>query len=410
MSSFSQFLMMIFTLSSACWTPLCIAQEYGIHDPCLIKQGDTYVLFSTGGLLPMRRSSDLMNWQRGGDALSEIPLWAKQIVPESKGCWAPDIAFFDGEYHLYYSISTFGKNRSCIGLATNVTLDPADPRYVWQDQGEVIRSRPMIDDFNAIDPNIVLDSDGQPWMSFGSFWNGIYLTQLDLVTGKPAGPLSHIAGRNRGPIEAPFIVHHEKFFYLFVSFDFCCKGVGSTYKIMVGRSERVEGPYMDHQGRSLVDGGGTLLLASHENTRGPGHNAVLTDNGRDWLVHHAYDATRKGRSMLQVRPLLWSDAGWPLAGEPDLSTDEGTLPNWAGTWEFWIDYEQQQPLTLISNGQVESQVGATWKPVGTQLELSFPTVDQFLQTTKCHVDPEGRWFVGRDPAGRILRGVRRLAP
>lgn len=403
----------------ACWLILALsisdlaisriyAQEVGVHDPSLIKQGDTYVLFSTGGKIPIRRSSDLTTWQRGADALPEIPAWATEIVPEHKGCWAPDIAYFDGEYHLYYSVSTFGKNRSCIGLATNVTLDSADPGYAWKDQGEVIRSRPMIDDYNAIDPHIVLSADGQPWMSFGSFWNGIYLSRLDLTTGKPIGQLIHIAGRNRGAIEAPFIVRHEKFYYLFVSFDFCCKGVDSTYKIMVGRSERVEGPYVDHQGRSLVDGGGTLLLASHQNVRGPGHNAVLTDNGRDWLVHHAYDATRQGRPMLQVRPLLWSDNGWPLAGEPDLTTvATGEIPDLAGTWDYWIDYDPQTALTLTSTGQIETHTGATWKLAGTQLELNIPEEDQSVRTTKCHVGPLGRWFVGRDSTGHILRGVRR---
>ncbi len=387
--------------------PAVMGQEVGVHDPCLIKQGDTYVLFSTGGKLPIRRSLDLVTWERGGDVLAEIPAWAREIVPETKGCWAPDIAFFDGEYHLYYSVSTFGKNLSCIGLTTNVTLDPADPRYAWKDQGEVIRSRPNIDDFNAIDPNVVLDAQGQPWMSLGSFWNGLYLTRLDLITGKPVGPLTHIAGRHRGAIEAPFIVRHETYYYLFVSFDVCCKGVDSTYKIMVGRSARVDGPYVDSQGQPLVEGGGTLVLAGHDSIRGPGHNAVLADTGRDWLVHHAYDTTRRGRPILQVRPLLWSDDGWPLAGEPDVSLPQPTPADLTGTWDCWIDYVPQEALILATDGTITKRKEATWRVTGSRIELTFPTPTSVTHTTSCHIGPQGQWFVGRDSQGRIWRGIRR---
>ena len=381
-----------------------LAQERGIHDPCLIREGDTYVLFSTGGRIPMRRSRDLVTWTLTGDSLQEIPAWAKTAVPETRGLWAPDISFFNDRYHLYYSVSTFGKNLSCIGLATNATLDPADPRYLWKDEGEVLGSRPGRDDFNAIDPNIVLDEKGQPWMSFGSFWSGIKLTRLDPQTGKPVGELTHIAGRGRGAIEAPFIVRHFEKYYLFVSFDFCCKGVDSNYKIMVGRADEVDGPYLDRDDQPLATGGGTLVLAGHHNVRGPGHNAVLSEAGRDLLVHHFYDADKRGRSALQIRPLLWSEDGWPLAGEPDLAAAIVPLPDLSGTWDYSVDYADREPLVLQSAGTV---MGSSWRVSGRTLELELDDSSGVVTKTACHIGPLGTWFVGRNSNGQVIRGVKK---
>jgi arabinan endo-1,5-alpha-L-arabinosidase len=131
----------------------------GVHDPCIIKEQDSYYIFSTGGGIPVRTSKDLIHWESIGQVFDDVPAWTRQEVPGSKGLWAPDISFFNGRYHLYYSVSTFGKNRSCIGLATNQTLDPKSTGYKWIDQGKVIESEPGRDDWNAIDPNVVLDAD-----------------------------------------------------------------------------------------------------------------------------------------------------------------------------------------------------------------------------------------------------------
>ena len=384
-----------------------VAQERGIHDPCLIREGETYVLFSTGGCIPMRRSTDLLTWGPAVDTLKEIPMWAKTAVPGTRGLWAPDISYFNDKYHLYYSVSTFGKNLSCIGLATNITLDPTDPRYLWKDEGEVLASQPGRDDFNAIDPNIVLDQQGQPWMSFGSFWSGIKLTQLELKTGKPIGELTHIAGRGRGAIEAPFIVQHAEKYYLFVSFDLCCRGVDSTYKIMVGRSDDVDGPYLDRSGQPLATGGGTLVLAGHQHVRGPGHNAVLSDKGRDLLVHHFYNANYRGRPALQIRPLFWSEDGWPLAGEPDFSDAAAGPLDLTGSWDFSIDYTDRDPIVLHPDGTVTESTGSNWRVVDRKLELNLIDSVGTMMKTDCHLGPSGTWFVGRQPDGQIVRGRRK---
>ncbi len=289
-----------------------------VHDPCIIKAGDWYYVFSTLGCIKVRRSNDLVHWDYLGEVFKQIPPWAVEAVPGVRSLWAPDISYFNGRYHLYYSVSTFGSNRSSIGLATNRTLDPTDSRYKWVDHGPVISSAPHKNNFNAIDPNVVFDGQ-QPWLAFGSFWSGIKLVMLDRETGQRAtgeSTLYSIARRPNRAIEAPFLIHKGDFYYLFVSFDKCCKGVKSTYKIMAGRSKEITGPYVDKSGRLMMNGGGTLVLAGYDRFRGPGHNAILSEGGNDWLVHHFYDANHDGAPTLQIRPIVWDADGWPQPGEP----------------------------------------------------------------------------------------------
>jgi arabinan endo-1,5-alpha-L-arabinosidase len=219
-------------------------------------------------------------------------------------------------------------NASGIALATNETLDPKNPKYHWQDEGLVLKST-VSDDFNAIDPNIVFDDKGQPWLSFGSFWGGIRMRRIDPITGKPASSdpkLYSLAARVMPPhpdppkpglppdwqaVEAPFIVRHGDFYYLFVSFDLCCRGTSSTYRMMVGRSRTVTGSYVDADGKPMLLGGGTQLLKPNGKWLGPGGESVLQRPEGDILVFHAYDAVT-GKPALQISILIWKE-GWPHA-------------------------------------------------------------------------------------------------
>ena len=117
-------------------------------------------------------------------------------------------------------------------------------------------------------------------------------------------------------IEAPFLVHHGEYYYLFVSFDYCCRGINSTYNIRVGRSKEITGPYRDRDGKAMLEDGGTVLLATKGNVIGPGHCAVLQNKNGDYLIHHFYDGDNFGVSALQVRPLTWTKDDWPEAGSP----------------------------------------------------------------------------------------------
>ncbi len=300
-----------------------------VHDPAIASEDGVFYVFSTGPGLVIHTSKDLIHWQRAGRVFENPLLWAQQAVPGFKDyIWAPDIAFFNGKWHLYYSVSTFGKNLSAIGVATNETLDPAKPHYRWVDEGLVFASKPG-DDFNAIDPNVVFDADGHLWLDFGSFWSGIKLRRLDEKTGKLSAQDTRLyalasrphQGGIEGSVEAPFIIRQGEFYYLFVSFDFCCRGVNSTYNIRVGRAPRIDGPYVDRDGKPLLDGGGTLLVGTQGTTIGPGHCSVLRHNTGDFLVYHFYDGTSRGRPAIQVRPLHWTPDGWPQV-EPPLQAKE----------------------------------------------------------------------------------------
>ena len=292
------------------------------HDPVIMKEGARYYMFTTAQGISVNLSDDLLKWQYAGRVFNKIPEWTFKEAPEFKGhLWAPDIAFVNGTYFLYYSVSTFGSNRSCIGLAVNETLNPQDPRYKWEDRGLVITSTPA-EDFNAIDPNFIQTDDGRAWLSFGSFWTGIKLIELDPATGMPLkNPPDRIALASRpgveyNPIEAPFIYKHGEYYYLFVSWDFCCQKVKSTYNIRVGRAKEITGVYLDKDGESMLEGGGMLVLEGAGDMRGPGHNAVIRNGDQDLLVHHVYDGTRGGMAVLHIRPLTWDADGWPIAGEP----------------------------------------------------------------------------------------------
>jgi len=301
-----------------------------VHDPAVIRQGDMFYLFSTGGrrrgpgLIPIRCSKDLFNWTLCGSVFDELPEWATKEIPGARGAWAPDISFFNGSYHLYYSVSRFGRNNSAIGLATNKTLDPNDPDYEWIDRGLVVRSYQGRDNFNAIDGNIVIKDKLNIWLCWGSFWGGIKMRRIDPKTGKLSGTdttLYSLASRpgtdsneSRDAIEAPFIIRRDGYWYLFVSFDFCCRGANSTYMVMVGRSRRVTGPYVDKEGKPMTEGGGTLVIeTTGPNWRGPGHSAVIQESGDDYLFFHAYDG-QTGRSELKISTIIWKD-GWPQVAE-----------------------------------------------------------------------------------------------
>jgi arabinan endo-1,5-alpha-L-arabinosidase len=297
-----------------------------VHDPVMIKQGGTYYLFSTGFGISNWASKDLENWERLEPIFAEPPQWAVKAIPSFKGhIWAPDITFHNGKYYLYYSVSAFGKNTSCIGLVVNKTLDPTSPDYRWEDKGKVIESIPGRDLWNAIDPNLAFDENDTPWLSFGSFWDGLKLVKLNADLSSLAEPQEWytISRRPRdfsipetdagdGAVEAPFIFKKNHYYYLFVSFDYCCRAEKSDYKIAVGRSEKITGPYLDKKGVRMDRNGGSIVLQGDKDWYGVGHNATYHFDGKDYLVFHGYDVKDKGRSKLRIEELQWDAEGWPF--------------------------------------------------------------------------------------------------
>jgi len=302
---------------------LPLSGELRAHDPALArngKRGDWFV-FSTGdplvasGTIQIRRSTDLRTWTYAGNVFDTIPAWILQANPAVTNLWAPEVIEHAGTYYLYYSASTFGSNRSMIGLATNGTLDPLDPAYRWVDRGLVAESTPA-NDFNAIDPDVIEDDAGTPYLAFGSFFSGIRMLQLQWPDGKLApgqGEPLRLADRFVPPnaLEAPALFKHSGWYYLFVSLDFCCRGQFSTYKIAVGRARQPTGPFFDRLGTPLQHGGGTVILSERGMLFGPGSPSIH----EGVLAHHFYDGTANGDFRLSIRRIDWDAQGWPVIAD-----------------------------------------------------------------------------------------------
>jgi arabinan endo-1,5-alpha-L-arabinosidase len=324
-----------FVLTSNSSRAQVLLTEISVHDPVMIRQDSVYHLYCTGRGIASWSSTDMQHWKAEQAVFAAPPQWAIEAVPGFKGhIWAPDISYYHGLYYLYYSVSAFGKNTSCIGVATNKTLDTASPEYQWTDHGKLIESIPGKTNWNAIDPNLIVDKNGTPYLAFGSFWGGIKIVKLNkdrVSLAQSLADIPTIASRitaasatnskalNDNPvnaggnaIEAPFIFRKGKYYYLFFSADYCCKGPKSTYKMMVGRSKKLLGPYVDQESEDLAHGGGTILMAGDENWYGVGHNAVCTFNGTNYLIYHGYDAADKGISKLRISKLTWKN-DWPVA-------------------------------------------------------------------------------------------------
>jgi len=335
------------------WMGTANAQSHNripIHDPVMIHHNGMYYAFATGKGIAVWSSPDMEHWTHEPPVFKSAPDWAFKLVPDYDNVeWAPDISYHNGQFYLYYSVSQFGRNNSAIGVATNKTLDPDNPNYKWVDHGPVVQSVPGRDMWNAIDPNLAYDNNGTPWLVFGSFWMGIKIVKLqDNLTDIARKPQTWhtVAARHRywklderdagdaanpeldydklypkdvinaeknmedGAIEAPFIFHKNGYYYLFVSWDRCCRGVNSTYKIMVGRSKKITGPYYDKAHQKMIYGGGTLVAKGNDRWAAVGHEGAYTFKGTDYLIFHGYDKTDNGKSKLIIKKIKWVD-DWP---------------------------------------------------------------------------------------------------
>ncbi len=322
-----------------------------VHDPVMAWEDSTYYIYSTGMGVQMMTSTDLVTWTvhrrpalipiEGQDVQQRrlMPAWTQDSVPGFRAhVWAPDIIRYRDRWWMAYSCSTFGRNTSAIGLASSPTLNFRDSiNYHWRDHGCLVASREGRDQWNAIDPAFILDDQGQPWLTWGSFWDGIQMAPLDSTMHIPAGvrpqtiarrvalrdtlraepnPTSKFAGRNA--IEAPFILRHANYYYLFVSHDYCCRGIKSNYKVVVGRSTKVDGPYLDRTGRAMTEGGGTLVIqGDKEDFEAAGHCAAYhLPDGRDLFICHGYSIKHSGQAILIQREIQWTDDGWPELLQP----------------------------------------------------------------------------------------------
>ena len=309
-----------------------------VHDPVMAYEDSTYYIFATGMGIQQMTSRDRKMWTVSPEpVMSAIPKWTRDSVPGFRHhVWAPDIIQWHGRWWLAYSCSTFGKNGSAIGLLSSHRLDFG----LWDDEGCIVASKENRDNWNAIDPNFVIDENDQPWLVWGSFWDGIQMVRLDTTMhvakgekprtiarrynlnnkdsknalpinpNPPKNPTSDFAGPNA--IEAPFIFKHDGYYYLFVSWDYCCQGSKSNYRVAVGRSKAVDGPYLDSKGIDMRYGGGNLFLEGDKQAfEAAGHCAVYHFDSEDIFICHGYSIAHNGASILIQRPIKWTSDGWP---------------------------------------------------------------------------------------------------
>ncbi len=278
------------------------------HDPShMVQENGRNYIYSTGnGIWVMSATqSDFSDWR--GEApvfpIGTYPSWIDTYVDNFGGhFWAPDLIYMNNKWHLYYSCSSFGSQNSAIGLATTSSLEAGN----WQDQGMVTYTDGS-QGINAIDASLLEDNDGRFWMTYGSYWDGIVITELNPATGKPfdINNITHIANNNP---EASSLIEHDGYYYLFFNRGRCCSGVNSTYQMFVGRSTSPTGPFLDKNGVNCNNNGGSTFLHSDGRFVGPGHFGL----SGSLFTYHYYDSKNNGNAKLKVENIEWVN-DWPVA-------------------------------------------------------------------------------------------------
>ncbi len=273
-----------------------------IHDPSTIMLCDgKYYTFGTGG---------------GGLISEDGWLWNGGAVRPGGGA-APDAIKIGDRYLIAYSATGGGLGGGHAGRVLtmwNKTLDPNSPDFKYTEPIEVASS--LVDeDCDAIDAGLLLDpTDGRLWLTYGTYFGFIRLVELDPATG------ARVEGNEPVNVaidcEATTLMYRNGWYYLLGTHGTCCDGANSTYNIVVGRSRKVTGPYLDNVGRDMLRGGGKMVLAAHDRVTGPGHfGRYIEEEGVEKMsCHFEADLDRSGRSVLGIRPLLWKN-DWPVAGE-----------------------------------------------------------------------------------------------
>lgn len=290
-----------------------LAGDLVLFDPSAIFDGDRYWIVSTGAGMPIRTSTDLRNIELLGDAVEGLPAWAADEVPKATHFWSPDWAYFGGRYHLYYALAG-GANQACIGHASASELGAVG---TWTDDGAPLICTAADSDWHSIDPSVLVDDDGHAWLLIGSAGTGLRILELDSTGARTAREPVIVAARPDGGIlQASALTKYGEFYYIFTSFDLCCKGVDSTRSIRFGRSSALLGPYVDREGTPLLEGGGSVLLQGGTRWKGPGSNDVLHLDDQSYSFYFAYDADNAGKTSLRLSTLTWDNDGWPRSAGP----------------------------------------------------------------------------------------------
>lgn len=288
--------------------------DYSLPDPSVVKAEDGYYyLFATEDIrnMPICRSSNLVDWKFVGTAFTDD---TRPAFEPGGGLWAPDINKIGDKYVLYYSMSRWGGEWTCgVGVATSDS--PAGP---FQDKGMMFRSN-EIGIQNCIDP-FYIEDNGKKFLFWGSF-RGIYGAELsdDGLSLKQGTEFKKVAG---SAYEGTYIYKRDGYYYLFASTGTCCEGVKSTYQTVVGRSKSLWGPYVDKQGRRMLENHHELLIGRNDRFVGTGHNSELVtdDVGQDWILYHGVNVKNPGGRVLLLDRVDWKD-GWPEVDKKSASAE-----------------------------------------------------------------------------------------
>lgn len=284
-------------------------------DPTVIRTEEGFYLYATqtnSYWIPIYFSKDLVNWEFKRSAFRNATKPKPDVLPGGGAFWAPEIRYINGKYVLYFSWAKWGD-----GSISYTAVATSDSPV-----GDFLNAKPLLitDDFgsNCID-QFYYEEDGKKYMFVGSF-NGIYVTELTddglSVKRDADGKLvlkKQVCGR---AFEGTNIYKKGKYYYLFASINNCCDGINSRYKVVVGRSEKLLGPYVDGKGKDMLDNSGELVLEGDGETFfGPGHNSIIIpdDAGTDWMIYHSYvkENGAVGGRLGMLDRIVWSADGWP---------------------------------------------------------------------------------------------------
>lgn len=412
---------------------------YNLHDPTIIKHGDYYYILSTDvaygpngkcGIM-LRKSKDLVQWSFLGWVFNGVPpiplafMSAHQPGYQQLSIWAPFIIKVNDTYRLYYSVP--GNNNlklACIALATATS-----PEGPWTDKGIVISCLPE-DNFNAIDPSVVIDkNNGRHWMCYGSYSSGLYLVELDPLTGMlktsgDRGKLIAFRSNYMDAIEGGELLYNPELnkYFLFVSYDW----LEDNYNVRVGRADSPEGPYYDIMGNDMAAPGDNYPMITamykfnnHSGWQGFGHNGVLNDAGKYYYVSQARLGADKYCMDLHIHRMVWSESGWPVisperfANVPQTTMTSADL---VGEWEHielitTSAFNTSTTVNLAANGTLEGITGSSWTYRNNILTLSLRNGSDVV---KCQVMNEWDWekrqrtlvYTGMTAGGKNCWGKR----
>lgn len=294
-------------------------------DPTVISDGKgNYFLYSTSPSkrVPIYTSTNLIDWYYCSDSFTTDQM---PIGLEGGGIWAPDVIRYNDKYIMAYSYSKDGEfHKNGIGIA--VADSPKGP---FKNHG-ILFTSDSSGVRNSIDPAFV-EEDGELYLLWGSF-NGLFIVKLN-VNNKGQFHIKDINSKKQvagNAFEGSHIFKRGKYYYLFASVGSCCKKDNSTYRVVVGRSENLFGPYLDSDGNKMLDNGYNLVLSSNDKFVGPGHgSSIITDkDGKTWYIYHSYlrGKGEKGR-LAMLDEIRWTKDGWPYVYKCSPSSGPSPAPN-----------------------------------------------------------------------------------